>query len=37
MFILSILSIQRKVRCERPTDTQRSTGRSRWTCWPPLL
>jgi len=28
MFILSILSIQCKVRCDRPTDTRPSTGRS---------
>jgi len=27
MLILSILSIQCKVRCDRPTDTRRSNGR----------
>jgi len=31
MLFLGILSIQCKIRCDRPTDTRRST------CWPPLL
>jgi len=30
MFFLDILSIQCKIRCNRPTETQRST------CWPHL-
>ena len=42
MVFLSILSIQCKIRCDRTTDTQQSTsrsrtGRSQWTCWPPLV
>jgi len=31
------LLIQCKIRCDRTTDTRRSTGRSRSTCWPPLV
>jgi len=31
MFFLGILSIQCKIRCNRPSDTWRST------CWPPLV
>jgi len=31
------LSIQRKIKRDRPAEPQRSTGRSRSTCWPPLL
>ena len=34
---LGILSIQCKIRRDQPTDTRRSTGRSRSTCWPPLV
>jgi len=37
VFFLGILSIQCKIRRDRPTDTRRSTGRSRSTCWPPLF
>jgi len=35
-FFIGILSIQCKIRRDRPTDTRRSTGRSRSTCWPRL-
>jgi len=35
MFFLGILSIQCKIRRDRPTETWRSTGRWRSTCWPP--
>jgi len=31
MFFLGSLSIQCKIRCNRPSDTWRST------CWPPLV
>ena len=34
--IEGIFSILCKIKCDRPTDTWRSTGRSRSTCWPPL-
>ena len=37
MFYLGILSIQRKIRRDRSTESRRSTGRSRSMCWPPLL
>jgi len=37
VFVLGILSIQCKIRCDRPSNTRRSTGRSWSTCWPPLL
>jgi len=37
MFFIGIFSIQCKLRRDRPTDTQQSTGRSRSTCWSPLL
>jgi len=37
MFFLGILSIQYKIRCDRPTKTRRSNSRSRSTCWPPLV
>jgi len=37
MFFLDILSIQCKIRHDRPIDTRRSTGRSRSTCWPPMV
>jgi len=37
MFFLDIMSIQCKIRRDRPAETQRSTGRSRLTCWPPLV
>jgi len=33
VFFLGIMSIQCKIRCDRPTDTWRSTGRS--ICWLP--
>jgi len=36
MFFLGTLSIQRKIKRDRPAEPQRSTGRSRSTCWPPL-
>jgi len=35
-FFIGILSIQCKIRRDRPTDIRRSTGRSRSTCWPRL-
>ena len=35
VLLLDILSIQCKIRRDRPTDAQRSTGRSQSTCWPP--
>jgi len=37
MFFLGILSIQCTIRRDRPTLTRRSNGRSRSTCWPPLV
>ena len=37
MLFTGILSIQCKIRRDRPTDIWRSTGRSRSTCWPSLL
>jgi len=37
VFFLGILSIHCNIRRDRPTDTGRWTGRSRWTCWPPLI
>jgi len=37
MFFLGILSIQCKIRRDRPTDTRRSTARSPSTCLPPLI
>jgi len=37
VFFLGGLSLQRKTRSDRPTDTKRSVGRSRSTCWPPLI
>jgi len=33
MFFLGILSIQCKIRRDRPSDTRRSTC----CCWPPLV
>jgi len=36
MFFLGILPIQCKIKRDRPSDTRRSTGRSRSTCCPPL-
>jgi len=36
LFFLVILSIQCKIRCDWATETRRSTGRLRSTCWPPL-
>jgi len=37
MFFLGMLSFQCEIRRDRPTETRRSTGRSRLTCWPPLV
>jgi len=37
MFFLGVLPIRCKIRRDRPTDIRRSAGRSRSTCWPPLL
>jgi len=37
MLFSGILLIQCKIRHEWPTDTQRSTGWSRSTYWPPLF
>jgi len=38
MLLVGILSIQCKIRHNRSTDTQRSTGRcGRLTCWPLLI
>jgi len=31
MFFLGIVSIQCKIKCDRPTEPRRST------CWPPLI
>jgi len=36
MFFLGIVSIQYKIRRDRPTETGRSPGRSRSTCWQTL-
>jgi len=36
VFFLVILSIQCKIRRDRPAELWRSTGRSRSTGWPPL-
>jgi len=37
MFFLGILSIQCKIRSDRPTETRRSTGQSRSVCWQSLV
>jgi len=37
VFFLVILSIQCKIRRDRPAELWRSTGRSRSTGWQPLL
>jgi len=37
VFFLGNLSIQCKIRRDRPIETRWSTGLSRSTCWPPLF